>query len=546
MAGINEDVQYTLSLKDMLTGKLKQADGEAKKLETTFGGLKTVIGGVGIALGTIAVGDFLRESVSMFNDSSQASAQLDASLRSTANAAHLNRQALDAQAESLMNVSLFDDDAITGSQALLATFTKVKDAIYMDAIPAITDLATKMGGDLQGATIQVGKALNDPIKGITALTRVGVSFTEQQKETIKGLVETGRSAEAQRIILNELNKEFGGSAAAAAAAGTGPLTVFQNQIGNIREELGGLIVDLISYSRPALDLFKDGLQGIVNVTRSAIEWSKEHADGIKAVVGGLLVAGGVLLAYEGYLIGVAAAQGALTFATAAWTTVNQIALAWDVARAEGLGVVAAAQWALNVAMEANPIGLLIAGIAALAAGLIYAYEKSETFRAIIWGLWEVVKTVSSAIGNAFMGVGKIILGAVTVNPSMIADGWHQLSVTALDKGREIAGAFGKGYQGGLADFAADQVEQTAGSNEFAKDKGKGILVPGEPGADGKDISPKKATANKAVTVNISINNLIEQFKVQTTTINESLPKIQTAVANTLVKAVNDANLVADI
>lgn len=546
MAGINEDVQYTLSLKDMLTGKLKQADGEAKKLETTFGGLKTVIGGIGLAFGAIAVGDFIKESIIGFNEGEQAAAQLTATLNSTANAANLNREALDAQAQSLQNTTLFEDDKITSAQALLATFTNIKDAIYMDAIPAITDIAQKMGGDLQGAAVQVGKSLNDPIKGITALTRVGVSFTEQQKETIKGLVETGRSAEAQRIILNELNKEFGGSAAAAAATGTGPFVVFQHQIQAITDEIGGLVLEIGVGLMPAFNVLKDGIEATINGMKSAVQWAKEHKDGLKAVAGGILITGGLLLAYEGYLIGVASAQGALTFATAAWTTVNQIALAWDVARAEGLGVVAAAQWALNVAMEANPIGLLIAGIAALAAGLIYAYEKSETFRAIIWGLWEVVKTVSSAIGNAFMGVGKIILGAVTVNPSMIADGWHQLSVTALDKGREIAGAFGKGYQGGLADFAADQVEQTAGSNEFAKDKGKGILVPGEPGADGKDISPKKATANKAITVNISINNLIEQFKVQTTTINESLPKIQTAVANTLVKAVNDANLVADI
>ena len=71
-----------------------------------------------------------------------------------------------------------------------------------------------LGTDASGSAIQLGKALNDPIKGITALTRVGVTFTEQQKDQITTLVESGKTIDAQKIILGELQKEFGGSAEA--------------------------------------------------------------------------------------------------------------------------------------------------------------------------------------------------------------------------------------------------------------------------------------------------------------------------------------------
>jgi hypothetical protein len=195
-------VEYILGLKsDGFQSGINGAIGSTRALDSAFDKVKTTALGFFGAYEGLA---FINKSVDMFNESAQASAQLDATLRSTANAANLNREALDKQADALMKKSLFDDDAITSSQSLLATFTKVKDTIYMDAIPAIVDMSTKLGGDLQGTTLQVGKALNDPIKGITALSRAGVSFTESQKATIKSMVAMNDVAGAQKLILQEL------------------------------------------------------------------------------------------------------------------------------------------------------------------------------------------------------------------------------------------------------------------------------------------------------------------------------------------------------
>jgi hypothetical protein len=95
--------------------------------------------------------------------------------------------------------------------------------------------------DLKSSSILVGKALNDPIKGLTALTRVGVSFTDQQKKNITSLVDQGNVMGAQKIILGELQSEFGGTAAAQATMGDKVTVAWKN----IEENIGTGLLPLI-------------------------------------------------------------------------------------------------------------------------------------------------------------------------------------------------------------------------------------------------------------------------------------------------------------
>ena len=513
------NVQYTLSLKDLMTSKLKEANVAATALESTMGIL-------GVAAGAFAGIEFLKGSVEAFNESEQASAQLDATLRSTGNAANLNREALDAQALALMNTSLFDDDAITHTQGLLATFTNIKDAIYMDAVPAIADLATKMGGDLQGATIQVGKALQDPITGIAALHRVGVNFTEGQKSVIKSLVETGHVADAQRLILKELNMEFGGSATASAEAGTGAYTVLQHQMGNVREEIGGMVVALGNELLPAFHSVVGGISDLVHGLKDGWHWIKENRDIFKALAVGVGIA---TVAYISYL----AYQKAVIIGT-------ELMVMWTNRQVIAENLLTAAQYALNLAMELNPIGLVIGAVAALGAAMYYAYEKVSWFHAGIWGLWEVIKTVAPMIGQAMKGLGEMIMGVLVPNPSMVKQGWQDLTTAFQDAGEKIGSSWNKGYAIGMADFATPKTEK---DKKTATAKGK----QGVAGLDGiAEKKPDKAKGNQAITINISINNLIESFKVQTTTVEQSVSKIKEHVANALLSAVNQASIQADI
>jgi hypothetical protein len=187
--------------------RLAQVRPEAKGVKdemdnagSSFGNfLKKALAFTGIQLGVEAVLSGLKQlgskSIDEFAQAQGAAAQLEASLNSTGHAADLTKQELLDLSTALEGKTILDGDAITQAQSVLLTFTKIKKGVYEAALPAIVDMATKLGGDgpadLKGATIQVGKALNDPIKGITALGKAGVSFSEDQKSMIKSLVETG-------------------------------------------------------------------------------------------------------------------------------------------------------------------------------------------------------------------------------------------------------------------------------------------------------------------------------------------------------------------
>jgi hypothetical protein len=115
-----------------------------------------------------------------------------------------------------------DADIIKATQAKLLTFKNL--ALTADEVGGAMDRATLAAIDLAAAgfgeaeqnAVQLGKALQDPIKGITALARSGVTFTEQEKEKIKTLVETGKVLEAQNLILSAIETQVGGTAAATA------------------------------------------------------------------------------------------------------------------------------------------------------------------------------------------------------------------------------------------------------------------------------------------------------------------------------------------
>jgi hypothetical protein len=156
-----------------------------------------------------------------------------------------------------------DDEAIASSENLLLTFRDVRNEagkgndIFNQATAAILDMSVAMGTDLNSATIQVGKALNDPIRGITALTRVGVTFTDKQKDVIAHLVETGHKAEAQKLILEELRKEFEGSAKAAGSTLAGQL----NKLTNAFDEAAG---QMVSVFIPALTTVAEKFTGFID------------------------------------------------------------------------------------------------------------------------------------------------------------------------------------------------------------------------------------------------------------------------------------------
>lgn len=194
-------------------------------------GAVAAVGGLGLL--TAGLGLFITQGM----EGQRVQAALNAVLASTKGVAGLTADELNAMSDSLSRVTPFAQDTITEAQTLLLTFTKIGEDVFPRATETVLNMATVFGST-ESASIQLGKALNDPVAGIGALSEVGVSFTEEQKKLVEQLVATGDIAGAQAIILNELETEFGGAARAAGNTFGGKLTILKNKLMDVVEALG--------------------------------------------------------------------------------------------------------------------------------------------------------------------------------------------------------------------------------------------------------------------------------------------------------------------
>jgi hypothetical protein len=232
MGQLNKDLRQ-------VKAKFRNKFGEVGAMAQNFGRNMTL--GVTAPLAMMGV-----QAVKAFDQQAKAIAQVEAGLKSTAGQVGYTSQQLQQMASDLQQKTLFGDEVILkDATAQLLTFTNISGDQFARTQKAALDLATRLDGDLKGASIQLGKALNDPIANLSALSRSGIQFSADQKEVIKSLTETGRLAEAQTIILDELEKQYGGSAEAAAKAGMGPFKQLSNTLGDLSEEFGKLINDMI-------------------------------------------------------------------------------------------------------------------------------------------------------------------------------------------------------------------------------------------------------------------------------------------------------------
>lgn len=521
-------VTYTVSLKDLFSDTLKKAgkgvDDFEGKVTGLQGTIKNLAMGAAAAFAGSKIFDFLSESVTMYDEAAKSSAQLSAAIKSTGGAAGLTQEALEKQAAALQKVTLFDDDVTKSAMGVLLTFTNISGEIFTNTVPAIQDLSTRMGGDLNGAALQLGKALQDPIHGYAQLRRTGVSFSDAQIKQMKNFQETNRLAEAQKIILAELNKEVGGSAEAAAKAGTGPLVILKNEFNDIREDLGRLVVDLLISLKPAIQGVVTAFRAFVDALKSAGEWLEKYGFIIKSVAAG--VATFVVILY-----GAEIAIGVLTVAFG--LLISPVVL------------LTSAVWALNAAFIANPIGFIVAGLVAVGSAVMWAWKKFAGFRGAIMGAWEVMKALvifmKDTVIQVFTGLGNVIKGVFTLDSDAIDKGLTQAANAFRGLGKTAKLAFDKGWQDGLKDFDKDNPTKPAhyfNNNPQQKIKGvkDGEVVPSSAGTS-------KVTGQKVYTINIDIKSLVNDFKVMTTTINEAPSKIKEMITRTLIDAVNDAQII---
>lgn len=281
-------------------GILGQA-GLFSGLGAHLGGL--ILGGIAVAGIGAGIGKIFSTGFQEAQDASAGIAQLNAGITSTGNAANVSVKSLTDLASSIQAYSGQTDDSIVKSEQLLLTFTNIRnvgpDRIFDQAAEAAANMAAKLGGDAASQSIVLGKALQDPIAGLTSLRRVGVAFTDSQKETITALVKTGDVVGAQKVILSELNTEFGGAAKAAGESLPGQLARTKRAFEDISQSIVESFLPIVT---PAITSIRDALVGAtpaitafsqefaVKLT-SAIQTAKPVFDGIRD---GLSAFGGFL------------------------------------------------------------------------------------------------------------------------------------------------------------------------------------------------------------------------------------------------------------
>lgn len=256
-----------------------------------------------------AAGIFGKQSVDAYNESAKAIAQTNAVLKSTGQIAGVTAEQVTHLATSLQKSTTFSDEAVRSSENLLLTFTNIGKNIFPDATKAVLDMSVALGQDTKSSAIQLGKALQDPILGVTALRRVGVNFNEKQRDVIKNLVETGHSLEAQKMILKELSTEFGGSASAQAETYAGKIEILKNRFNDFQERIGAAISGLAQFALTgdltgeflrSIGLEEDSplMLGLVTLRKNFIalgEWIAAHRDLVITFLQGVAIGVSALL-----------------------------------------------------------------------------------------------------------------------------------------------------------------------------------------------------------------------------------------------------------
>jgi len=531
---------YIVKLKDQgFTSGMQKAGQVTDQVHTKVNAVNSAmsaVGGIVAGISVVALGNEIVNTLAKFE-------RFEAVLTTTLGSQSAAQTAM-TQITEFAAKTPFEVDGLTDSFVKLANQGFVPT---MSEMTKLGDLASSKGKDMN----MLAEALIDAQVGeFERLKEFGIRASkagDQVSFTFKGQTKTMKmSDEAVKdyiLSLGDLNGIQGSMAGISATTG--------GQISNLGDTVTSLYLKLGTKLKPAISSVISGLMTAVGWVSSFIDWLTAGSTGAQAFGVVMAMVGGALLTYG-------AITGALAIKTA---------------------VLTAYQWLLNAAMTANPIGIVVVAIGALIAGVVMAYQKFDTFRAIVNGSWAVLKQVGSNIMGMFSKIPDMVIKAFTQIPLAIKEVFSGVGdlFSAIFSGdfskvpdilKNIGGNLLKTNPvTGLAGQVFDEVTKGTGDafgqaydetmvkakkdKASAKSKKAGeSIIPTIPTAGGgKDkglgagISEVRSTAPKNFYINIG--KLVEELNINTTNLTEGSAKIKEEVTKLLLTAVNDMQIISE-
>ncbi|MFZ2547024.1 MAG: phage tail length tape measure family protein, partial [Candidatus Microthrix subdominans] len=455
--GLGKDITSTMGGAGTDGGQVA-AKGFRQKFTGGLKGIGKVAGPLlGLGLGVKAF-DWIKQGTLDAQAMNSTLANMTQQLKTTGGASGKTVAGLKSAADAMEMKIGVDAQEIVEAQSVLLTFTKVSGKEFDKATGLAFDMAAVLGGDAKSASMQLGKALNDPVKGMTSLSRAGVQFTAQQKEQAKAMIASGDVTGAQGIILKELETQFGGTAEKSAASTAKIGLMFDN----MKEEVGAAVSGLVDKAMPHLQKF--GEQAIPKIGQ-AVEWVGKTATPIIKNIAETFMRNWPQIKETAMSV-MAGVTGAVRTATGVVKVIGKVALPilkGLVGAFNGLPGPAksAAVGVVGLGLAAGKIGRGIDKVKAMAStiksvgGAAISAGKSLATGAVSAGKWAVQagKAAASGAKSAIVGVGNAAKAAGTAALS----GAKSLGTWALAAGKSAASAIAS-----TASIVAQKVAMLAG------------------------------------------------------------------------------------
>ena len=417
--------------KKALDNAQKDLQTFSKKAKKTFDGLATAGRNIGIGLAAVGIGAVAigKDLVQAAENAATANSRIDQIAESMGVFGDESKSATERikdLADEIARKTGIDQNQIKQAQATLLTFGEIASTAgdvgssFDRATQASVDLAAAGFGTAESNAIQLGKALNDPITGLSALTRSGVTFTDEQKDLIKSLVESGDTLEAQNMILEAIETQVGGTAEATANSSDKMSVAFSQ----LKEKLGTQLLPVFErVTNWVIDTLVPALENAYNTVVPAFTnaW-RSLSDTL----------GPIIQQIRDIL------QPIFDRIVKFMKDNTEVVKVFFAVLAGAAVIAMIAALAAAVAGLVSPFGLIAVAIAGLAAGFKYAWENSETFRTVVttvldvlsaaftvwwetlkWvfenviGGWDNIKAALELVKDAFVLQFDIIKGVVT-------------------------------------------------------------------------------------------------------------------------------------